>query len=118
LNLRIAVAVVEFITNTDPWRYGWRSDWTRSSNLSCGLAAGNAPATPVPIVCSVPIARAPSSVTALGDVRKPSGCATPLPFTNAIPSARANSVAISLASHASTSNIASSSICWEAAGLA
>ena len=42
-------------TKQAPWRYGWRSVWTRSINLSCGLAAGNAPATPVPSVCSVPL---------------------------------------------------------------
>ena len=118
LNLRMTLAVVEFITNTAPWRYGWRNDWTRSISLSCGLLAGNVAAVPVPMNCNVPIARTPSSVVALGDDRKPSGCDAPVPLMNATPSARANSVAISLASHFSTSNIASSSICCDAAGLA
>jgi hypothetical protein len=43
---------------------------------------------------------------------------TPDPPTNAAPSALANSIAISPASHSSTSNAASSSIAWLADGLA
>ena len=54
----------------------------------------------------------------MGEFRKPSGWLVPVPLTKAMPSARANSVAISFASQASTSNIASSSICCDAAGLA
>ena len=109
--------VAAFITKLAPCRYGARSAWTRSISRSAGFAP-KSPGAPEGRYWSVPNARAASPSADTGPARNPLGRLTPDPLTNAAPSARANSLAISPASHSSTSNAASSSIAWLADGLA